>query len=411
MKKKLSENIILSIFLIASFVQILITGFNHFIGYNNVTDLLFLFLKFVIGTAYSYVFGFMIIIMAIKLFKLQGNLIPSISSKLIFTLLIGAIVGSVLTIILVTFSPYNHPRISKTPLGFTSKITVAKKHFPSIIFVSDTQQPIWFETFFLDENDNQKATSLIYHEIELDTSAIAIFHIGDITAVGMFDSYWNTFDEFKRKLKAPFYPVIGNHDYFYFKTPALKQFQKRFPAMTQTWYSVVIQAVGIIALNSNFSKLSDEDCKLQKQWYQKQLYRFDSDSTISSVIVLSHHAPYTNSKIAEPSYEVQKQFLPAFLLSSKASVFISGQSHAYEHFKMDGKNFFVIGGGGGLLHPLMTGSEQRYHDEFDKEFSKGFFHYLECSIERDSLVFYVNKLKNDFSGFTMVDSISVSYEH
>jgi len=290
-----------------------------------------------------------------------------------------------------------------------STIIIAQQRDSSIIFVSDTQAPMWIETLRLPEHDNKKATKLIYHAIEQESTAVAVFHLGDITSIGMMDSYWKPFDEFRKHLRVPLYSIIGNHEYFFFKKPALEQFHNRFPSATTTWYSVVTHSVAIIALNSNFSQLSDEEILEQDRWYREQLSKFENDSTIHSIIVLSHHSPYTNSTIVDPSADVQEHFIAPFFELRKSGVYLSGHAHAYEHFQKNGKEFLVIGGGGGLLQPLLIGSEQRFPDLFNKDLSIRFFHYVECIIRQDSLLFLVKKLNDDFSGFEVADTIAVEF--
>ncbi len=287
---------------------------------------------------------------------------------------------------------------------------IAQQQDSSIIFVSDTQQPLWIETLRLEEHDNKKATKIIFRAIEHETTDVAIFHLGDFTSIGMFDSYWSSFDEFYKNIRVPLYPIMGNHEYYLFQKPALKQFRKRFPSIITPWYSVVVKSVAIITLNSNFSQLSDEEISLQDRWYREQLSKFGADSTIRSIIVLCHHSPYTNSTIVDPSLEVQRQFLDPFLTHHKTSVFISGHAHAYEHFQKNGKELLVIGGGGGLLQPLLFGKEQRYYDLFSQMHSLRFFHYIECTVQQNSLQFLVKKLRNDFSGFEIADTVTVSYK-
>ncbi len=288
-----------------------------------------------------------------------------------------------------------------------STIIIAQQRDSSIIFVSDTQAPIWIETLRLQDHDNEKATKLIYRAIEQESTAVALFHLGDITSIGMFDSYWSSFDEFHEHLQIPLYPVIGNHEYFFFKKPAIEQFQKRFPTRSSTWYSIVIQSVAIIVLNSNFSQLSNEEQVRQSVWYKEQLSHFEKDSSVASIIVLSHHSPYTNSTIVDPATDVQKEFLNPFFQSKKTSVYLSGHAHAYEHFHKNGKEFLVIGGGGGLLHPLLTGTEQRYQDLYTQDHSLSFFHYVECAVKNNMLQFSVKRLRSDHTGFVIVDSIHV----
>lgn len=286
---------------------------------------------------------------------------------------------------------------------------IAQPNNSTFIFLSDTQQPIWIETLRLNEHDNEKATSIIYRAIEEESTATTIFHLGDITSVGMIDSYWESFDKFQKNIQTPVYPVIGNHDYFIIKKYALKQFHKRFPSLSSLWYSVVSAPVAFIALNSNFSELSDSEKQNQQDWYFNELARFENDSTIKSVIVLCHHSPYTNSTIVSPSDAVQKLFVTPFFMYRKTSVFLSGHAHAYEHFQRGGKEFLVIGGGGGLLQPLLTGSKQRFSDLFENQSPIRFFHFVQCDLQNSGLQFKVKKLRNDFSGFEIVDSLSVPF--
>jgi len=288
-----------------------------------------------------------------------------------------------------------------------SVIIIAQQRDSSIIFVSDTQAPMWIETLRLQEHDNEKATQIIYRAIKQESTAVAVFHLGDITSIGMIDSYWRSFDEFHKHLRVPLYPVLGNHEYFFFKKPALEQFQKRFPTMSAMWYSVVLQSVAIIALNSNFSQLTEDERIQQQTWYLEQLSKFESDTSINSVIVVCHHSPFTNSTIVDPSRGVQRYFVTPFSMYQKTAVFISGHAHSYEHFRNNGKELLVIGGGGGLLQPLLIEREQRYYDLYNQMNTMRFFHYIECVVQQNSLQFFVKKLRNDFSGFDVADSVTV----
>ncbi|MFA6541079.1 MAG: metallophosphoesterase [Bacteroidota bacterium] len=289
-----------------------------------------------------------------------------------------------------------------------SVIGIAQQEGERILFVSDTQQPLWIETFRLRDTGNEQATRLIYSAIANDSSAAMLFHLGDITAIGMFDAYWEPFDDFQSHLRIPVHPVLGNHDYFFIAGLALPQFQKRFHGFsTTTWYTTVINHVAVIALNSNESQLTDEEKMLQRRWYHEQLWNLNADSTVSAIIVVCHHSPFTNSTIVSPNKFVQHEFVTPFMMYDKCKIFISGHAHAYEHFRKNGKEFLVIGGGGGLLHPLMTGADERFQDLFSRTISPRFFHYSECTIQKDTIRFTVKALRPDFTGFETADVVSV----
>jgi len=279
----------------------------------------------------------------------------------------------------------------------------------TFLLISDTQQPIWIETLRLRSTDNEAATAKLYSAIAHHPNAEAVFHLGDVTAIGMFDAYWHAFDAFQRSLRIPLHPLLGNHDYYALPLFSMRQFMRRFPDFSPTWYATTIGSVTVIALNSNFSYLSDDDRYAQRSWYRQTLSAVNADTAVHAVIVLCHHSPFTNSEIVDPSSDVRSEFVAPFLAEKKCRVFISGHAHTYEHFQEQGKDFLVIGGGGGLLHPLKTGAAQVFPDLFPEATSMRFFHYLECTVTPDVARFTVRRLTNDQSGFESVDPFTVRF--
>lgn len=277
----------------------------------------------------------------------------------------------------------------------------------SILFISDTQQPLWIETFRLKEHNNEIATRKIFSAMAQESSAVALFHLGDITAIGMNVDYWRSFDSLRAMLHIPIYPAFGNHEYFYIPALGKEQTIKRFPFLELSWYLRRIGSVAVIMLNSNFSNLSAEEMTGQDTWYRNQLSKLENDSTVNAIIVGCHHSPLTNSSIIKSNAEVQYRFVEPFKRSVKTKLFISGHAHTYERFRFDGKDFLVIGGGGGLLHPLKEEHERTWNDISSKESNRRFFHYAKCELRRNELLIQVKMLKEDFSGFESVDEIII----
>ncbi|HWR59379.1 MAG TPA: metallophosphoesterase [Thermodesulfovibrionales bacterium] len=283
-----------------------------------------------------------------------------------------------------------------------SEITPKNHSHPFIIFISDTQSPMKIETLWLKYTDNDKATARLFAEIVSEKGADAVFHLGDIVAVGSSSKEWETAGKHLLKLKEaglPFYPIPGNHEYMFFPDEGMEYFHKGFPELSRTWYTVRDGPLAIVLLNSNFSQITNEELSNQRLWYEEQLRKLDNDPSVRAVIVATHHPPYTNSKIVQASSEVQKEFVPLFSKYRKSRLFISGHAHAFEHFREQGKDFLVIGGGGGLLHPLRTGSEQKRRGIFSEKTDKRFFHYITCSLEETGLEVSVKMLRPDQSGF------------
>jgi hypothetical protein len=268
-------------------------------------------------------------------------------------------------------------------------------------FVSDTQNPLWPEKLKLTWNNNELARARIFDAI-LDDAPSAVFHLGDQIALGFLEKSWAAIDSFTAKLaakKIPYYPILGNHELIYFSGMGRQKFEERFPYVNNTGYMRRLGPLAVVLLNSNFGNLSPEDAQKQQMWYEETLARLEKDSTVNMVIVGCHHPPYTNSTIVSPSKEVQQFFVPPFLAASKCRLFVSGHCHAVEHFKNGGKDFLVIGGGGGLQQPLLTGAERLWIDEFPVQTELRMFLYLRCTITADEVRCTIRMLNDDFASF------------
>jgi hypothetical protein len=268
-------------------------------------------------------------------------------------------------------------------------------------FVSDTQNPLWPEKLKLDWNNNELARSRIFDAI-LDEVPSAVFHLGDQIALGFLEKSWAVIDTFAARLaakKIPYYPILGNHELIFFSGMGRQKFEERYPYVNNTGYVQRLGPLAVVLLNSNFGNLSPEDAQKQQAWYEETLSGLEQDTSVGFVIVACHHPPYTNSTIVSPSQEAQKFFVPPFLAAAKCRLFVSGHCHAVEHFKNGGKDFLVIGGGGGLQQPLLVGPERRWTDEFPVKTELRMFHYMRCSITAEEVRFAIRMLNDDFTTF------------
>lgn len=267
-----------------------------------------------------------------------------------------------------------------------------------IDFISDTQQPMTLEELKLRPNHNIKATSLLFADM-LKQKPLAIYMLGDVVALGSSNHKWRNVDRFLdscRKNNIAVHGLLGNHDVMWSRRKGERNFQKRFPDNVDIGYVSITDSIAVIMLNSNFKKLSGIEIDKQVLWYEGTLKNLNSDNSIKTIIVSCHHAPYSNSLIVGSSSQVQRYFLPAFIQTTKCSLFITGHAHAFEHFKFSGKDFLVIGGGGGLHQPLDT-SAKRIPDVASHY--KPLFHYLSIWRNGDKLFLTSHFLQPDFSGF------------
>jgi UDP-2,3-diacylglucosamine pyrophosphatase LpxH len=285
--------------------------------------------------------------------------------------------------------------------------TVCSTPAKKIFFVSDTQQPMLVEKLWLKSNNNKKATASIFASI-LKEKPTSLYMLGDVVGLGSSKRKWKKVDIFLDSCRASgtnVCGVLGNHEVMGRKKKGEANFQKRFPMNVKTGYVSVTDSVAVILLNSNFGKLSTADLQTQKVWYKQTIASLDVQDSVKAVIVCCHHAPYTNSKIVKCSHKVQDYFVDEYINSKKAQLFITGHAHAFEHFKMKGKDFIVIGGGGGLNQPLNknTGCLPDLAMQY-----KPPFHYLSVQRNGGMLSVTSHAITENFQNFIASYNISIA---
>lgn len=268
-----------------------------------------------------------------------------------------------------------------------------------IDLISDTQAPLGIEEVWLKANQNKLATNKIFDDIR-QRKPQALFILGDVVSLGSKESKWREMDQYLaavRQNNTQVNAVLGNHDLMFSPSKGETQFLKRFPDEINTGSYKVYDSIAFVLLNSNFKSLNEVQLKKQQDFYKDAMQHLEADSAIKFIIVTCHHAPYSNSKIVGSNKQVQENFVPEFMRSKKAKIFITGHAHVFEHFKIEGKNFLTIGGGGGLHQPLNLGNDRIPSENlgFDPE-----FHYLLLSRNHQKINLISRILNADFSGFT-----------
>ncbi|HZH65012.1 MAG TPA: metallophosphoesterase [Flavisolibacter sp.] len=268
----------------------------------------------------------------------------------------------------------------------------------TLAFAADTQAPMFVETLWLRSHNNRKATRLLFEDV-VKRIPTAFFLLGDVVNLGYADRQWTPIDKYLealRAIKLPVHAILGNHEVMGRPREGMRKFQQRFPDHKHTGYVVVKDTIAVILVNSNFNALSYAEIEQQTAWYKTTVESLDVDASIQFIITGCHHSPYTNSRIVKPSKEVEQKFIPPFLSSKKSVLFLSGHSHNFEHYKVEGKDFLVIGGGGGLRQPLRQGIGSLADLAPDY---KPLFHYIMTNITGDTLQVTSYHIKEDFTGF------------
>jgi len=272
-----------------------------------------------------------------------------------------------------------------------------------IYFISDTQEPLLVEKMVSKYYRNEEARDSLFSDI-IRHHPENIFMLGDLTSMGSDEEAWAPFDTFIHllsKINTNIYAIPGNHEYFMNSSIGMKMFTQRFPKLWLHGYCIKTDSIAIIMLNSNFDKISESELSKQLLWYKTSIDSLDNDPKVKTIIVCTHHAPYSNSKAVGSSEGVADLIVPLFKNSRKARLFISGHSHNLEYFADSfGKHFLVIGGGGGIAQPLIDIKERKYHDLLSQN-EKPLYFYLIVERKGNFLKLIARGFKRDFKMFEM----------
>jgi hypothetical protein len=278
-----------------------------------------------------------------------------------------------------------------------------------IDIIGDSQHLGFWESLYWDfwgENNIEKTKALFREIANRDPQMLV--HLGDMTAKGASDDQWRNFDEDNKPVidkKIPYYPLFGNHEYFGNEIKAYINYFLRFPHLkNKKWYSLYLKNTGLIMLNSNFDILPNKEGLEQNKWYLNELENMENNPGIKFICVFSHHPPYTNSKIVNPSEEIRNLYAVPFQKHKKTAFFFSGHCHSYEKFIENGKYFIVSGGGGGPRQKLNIDKNSRiFDDKYDGPTIR-FFHFCELLIGKNDLDLKIIRL-NDNGSFDSADEI------
>ena len=213
--------------------------------------------------------------------------------------------------------------------------------------------------------------------------------LGDLVFRGSSAAEWSRFDVLAAPLRLariPVVPVLGNHEYWVQRGPALANYFARFPYLSgRRWHAAGYGPLAIIALDSNLRFLPSGVWEEQRLWFEAELARADDDPSVRGVLVLVHHPPYTNSTVTSDELHVQRAFVPAFEASRKTMAMMSGHVHSYERFLRHGKAYIVTGGGGGPRARLAADARRRHADDLFGGLPIRDFHYLLGAVHDDGL--------------------------
>lgn len=207
--------------------------------------------------------------------------------------------------------------------------------------------------------------------------------LGDLVFRGSSRRDWDAFDALAAPLCAagiPILPILGNHEYWARRGPALRNAFARFPRLAASrWYAETYGPLRLLFLDSNETALGAAAWRDERVWLEAELARADAEEAVRGVVAFVHHPPYTNSTVTGDELHVRRAFAPPFAAAKKTVGMVSGHVHSYEHFIRGGKAFLVAGGGGGPRVRLARGASRRHADDVFEGPEVRHFHFLLCA--------------------------------
>lgn len=191
---------------------------------------------------------------------------------------------------------------------------------------------------------------------------VAVFHAGDIVSMGFARSRWlggwDVFAEHVRPIvdgNIPFFPAIGNHDYYGIQRHALRNFYEMFPYLSRTFYSVKSGRVLYLLLDSNRTFIAAGGLdQTELAWLEETVRLGDNDPDVKFIVPIFHHPAYSYlghpSGTGPDSRWVLERFVPVFERSSKVRLVFSGHIHIYERRHVEPVVYVITGGGGSPRH-------------------------------------------------------------
>ncbi|MBM3734350.1 MAG: hypothetical protein FJW39_01065 [Acidobacteria bacterium] len=185
--------------------------------------------------------------------------------------------------------------------------------------------------------------------------------------------------DYGQKLKIPFYPTLGNHDYRGKEQAQIdytSQCTGAFPGeCSQTWkmpcdyYTFAAGPVRFFALDTDTDS-SEYRAPFHfpgswkdppRQWLEAQLTRHASARW---KVVYGHHPAYTDGEHHNQGRvrEMREKLVP-ILKRHGVQVYISGHDHDLQYRRVDGIHYPVIGGGGRKLRDREKTEAEFYQSE------------------------------------------------
>lgn len=219
---------------------------------------------------------------------------------------------------------------------------------PAAITISDDSPPLRIVVLgdFGRGGDGQRDVAAAIAKVHAERPLNFGITVGDnfyehgVTSVT--DKKWQSrWEEPYASLGIPFYPTLGNHDYY-----GNVQAQLDYVSASKTWrfparqYLLSSGLVDLIAIDTM------DPSPEQSEWLDQQIAK----SRAKWLIVYGHHPIYSAGHHGD-NKEMEATLLP--LLRGRVPLYVAGHDHDLQYLKpIDGTHLVISGGGGAKLRQL-----------------------------------------------------------
>jgi len=166
-----------------------------------------------------------------------------------------------------------------------------------------------------------------------------VLHAGDVIetpASFYWDDWFASFDDML--LRAPFIPVLGNHEKNHRSYYQTFQLPPGAGKESKRWWALHWGDLVIVGLDTNASKPTDYFA--QQDWASEHLSGPETHK-----FVIFHHPVFSSDAYHGTGYMYDVIYHPIFV-ENEVDIVFNGHSHHYEHIVRDGVTYMVVGGGG-----------------------------------------------------------------